>query len=125
MTCLRIPLPIDRRSLVHEFRLGEEHGRLTVGFYDDGRPGEVFLRFGPQGSTESGFCDVWGRAFSLLLQYGVPLPELAHKFRGFDFEPQGFTDHPTIHRASSVVDYAVRFLELRFVQPELPLGESP
>ena len=121
-TPTRIPLPDDERAgLTVEFDVltrgptpadepESHHGRLTVNTYpDDGRPGEIFLRLGPTGSTMAGLCDLWGRAVSLLLQYGVPLEDVLHKFGGFQFEPQGWVDG--YGYVKSVADLVVKVLE--------------
>jgi ribonucleoside-diphosphate reductase alpha chain len=115
-------LPDERRSLTHKFRVGEQEGYITVGLYDDGSPGEIFMRISKEGSTISGLMDSVAVMTSVALQYGVPLEGLVAKFRGVRFEPSGMTGNPQIPTATSLVDYIFRWLELRFLAgaPEAP-----
>ena len=112
-------LPDDRQGLTHRFVIKSSDevskGYLTVGLYPDGRVGEVFLKMDKQGGTVSGFCDAWAIAISLLLQTGTPLETIVAKYRGARFEPSGLTETPDIRSCSSPVDYAVRYLEQRFL----------
>ncbi len=108
-------LPDERHSITHKFRLGEQEGYLTVGLYDDGAPGEIFVNISKEGSTIRGLMDAVAMLTSVALQYGVPLENLIAKFRGVHFEPAGFTGNPKIPSASSLVDYIFRWLEQRFV----------
>ncbi len=108
-------LPDERRSLTHKFRVGDQEGYLTVGLYEDGSPGEVFIKVSKQGSTVSGLMDTIALLTSISLQYGVPLEVLSSKLKGSRFEPSGMTDHPELRTASSLVDYIFRFLEYKFV----------
>jgi ribonucleoside-diphosphate reductase alpha chain len=108
-------LPDERRSLTHKFRVGEQEGYITVGLFDDGRPGEVFITISKEGSTIRGLMDSVAVLTSLALQYGVPLEDLVRKFRGVHFEPAGFTNNPELPQASSLVDYIFRWLEKRFL----------
>jgi ribonucleoside-diphosphate reductase alpha chain len=112
-------LPDERPSITHKFRVGEQEGYITVGLFDDGRPGEVFITISKEGSTIRGLMDSVAVLTSLALQYGVPLEDLVRKFRGVHFEPAGFTDNPELPQASSLVDYIFRWLEERFVTKEL------
>jgi ribonucleoside-diphosphate reductase alpha chain len=108
-------LPDERGSVTHKFRVGEQEGYVTVGLFDDGRPGEVFITISKEGSTIRGLMDSVAVLTSLALQYGVPLEDLVRKFRGVHFEPAGFTDNPELPQASSIVDYIFRWLERRFL----------
>ncbi len=87
---------------------------MTVGMFDDGRPGEVFLTMAKEGSTIGGLMDTIGILTSLALQYGVPVETLARKLEHVNFEPNGWTRDPTIRRASSVIDYVFRWLGTQF-----------
>jgi ribonucleoside-diphosphate reductase alpha chain len=107
-------LPDQRNSITHKFRVGEQEGYLTVGLYDDGSPGEVFVTISKEGSTIRGLMDSVAVLTSLALQYGVPLEDLARKFRGTRFEPYGFTNNPEVPQATSIVDYVFRWLQERF-----------
>jgi ribonucleoside-diphosphate reductase alpha chain len=109
-------LPDERRSLTHKFRVGEQEGYLTVGLFEDGSPGEVFITISKEGSTIRGLMDSLAVMTSLALQYGVPIENLAAKFKGVRFEPYGFTSNPDIPQASSIVDYLFRWLELKFAE---------
>ena len=111
-------LPDERPSITHKFRVGEQEGYITVGLFDDGSPGEVFITISKEGSTIRGLMDSVAVLTSLSLQYGVPLEDLARKFRGVHFEPAGFTQNPELPQASSLIDYIFRWLEARFVTKE-------
>jgi ribonucleoside-diphosphate reductase alpha chain len=110
----------ERQSLTHKFRVGEQEGYLTVGLYDDGSPGEIFVNISKEGSTIRGLMDSVAVLTSVALQYGVPLQNLVEKFRGVHFEPAGLTGNPQIPSASSLVDYIFRWLELRFIGAPQP-----
>ncbi|HEY8172758.1 MAG TPA: vitamin B12-dependent ribonucleotide reductase [Dehalococcoidia bacterium] len=110
-------LPDERRSITHKFRVGEQEGYITVGLYDEGQPGEIFVNISKEGSTIRGLMDSVAVLTSVALQYGVPLSNLVSKFRGVHFEPAGLTNNPQIPTASSLVDYIFRWLELRFGLP--------
>jgi ribonucleoside-diphosphate reductase alpha chain len=109
-------LPDERQSSTHKFRVGEQEGYLTVGLYDDGTPGEIFVNISKEGSTIRGLMDSVAVLTSVALQYGVPLQNLVEKFRGVHFEPAGLTSNRDIPTASSLVDYIFRWLELRFLR---------
>ena len=113
-------LPDERTSITHKFRVGEQEGYLTVGLYDDGAPGEIFVNISKEGSTIRGLMDAVAMLTSVALQYGVPLENLVAKFRGVHFEPAGFTGNTKIPAASSLVDYIFRWLEARFISSSLP-----
>jgi len=111
-------LPDERHSVTHKFRVGEQEGYVTVGLYDDGAPGEIFVNISKEGSTIRGLMDSVAVLTSVALQYGVPLHNLVEKFRGAHFEPAGLTSDPRIPTASSLVDYIFRWLEVRFLRGE-------
>jgi ribonucleoside-diphosphate reductase alpha chain len=115
---VRRRLPDERRSLTHHFSVGGQEGYVTVGLYEDGLPGELFIRMAKEGSTVSGLMDSFATAVSLALQYGVPLQILCDKFSHTRFEPSGWTGNPTIGYAKSLMDYLFRWLELRFLKGE-------
>jgi len=115
----REKLPAERQSLTRRFVIGGEKGYLTVGLYEDGRPGELFVKMDQQGSSVSGFIDAWAISVSMLLQMGMPLDTIINKFRGMRFGPEGMTDDPQIRMATSPVDYIVRWLEAKFVDKEM------
>ncbi len=116
----RMPLPQTRKAITHKFEISEHSGYLTVGLYDEGRPGEIFVTMAKQGSTIRGLLDAWARSISLNLQYGAPVNELFGKFRHQKFEPSGFIKNEgggamdekvrPIRTASSIVDYVAQFM---------------
>jgi ribonucleoside-diphosphate reductase alpha chain len=116
-------LPDERPALTHHFSVGGQEGYLTVGLYDDGLPGEVFIRMAKEGSTVSGLMDSFATAVSLALQYGVPLKVLCGKLSHMRFEPSGWTRNPNIGYAKSLMDYIFRWLELRFLRGEEGKGK--
>jgi len=111
-------LPDERRSLTHHFSVGGQEGYVTVGLYEDGLPGELFIRMAKEGSTVSGFMDSFATAVSLALQYGVPLEILCEKFSHTRFEPSGWSGNLKIGYAKSLMDHLFRWLELRFLKGE-------
>jgi ribonucleoside-diphosphate reductase alpha chain len=117
-------LPDERQSVTHKFRVGEQEGYVTVGLYDDGSPGEIFVNISKEGSTIRGLMDSVAVLTSVALQYGVPLRNLVEKFRGVHFEPAGLTNNPAVPTASSLVDYIFRWLESRFLSAEAPAPAS-
>ena len=114
----RRKLPSERQSITHKFSIGGHEGYITVGMYDDGKPGEIFIKMAKEGSTLSGFMDGFALSVSIGLQYGVPLKALVDKFINTRFEPSGFTGHPAIPYAKSVLDYIGRWLGGRFISPD-------
>jgi ribonucleoside-diphosphate reductase alpha chain len=108
MRAVRRHLPDERRALTHHFSVGGQEGYLTVGVYDDGLPGEIFITMSKQGSTISGLMDSFATAVSLALQHGVSLEVLCTKFTHVRFEPSGWTGNPKIGFAKSIVDYIFR-----------------
>src|SRR5919198_1234098 len=116
-------LPDERQSITHKFSIGGHEGYLTVGMYEDGTPGELFVVMAKEGSVVSGLMDSFATAISLSLQYGVPLKVLVDKFSHTRFEPSGFTGNPNIPIAKSITDYIFRWLSLKFLpSDELPEG---
>ena len=120
-------LPDTRQSMTHKFNVNGHEGYVTVGLYDDGRPGELFITMAKEGSTIGGLMDSFGTAVSMSLQYGVPLEVLVNKFSHSRFEPMGYTTNPDIRIAKSLVDYMFRWLGLRFLPGyrEATLGIPP
>jgi ribonucleoside-diphosphate reductase alpha chain len=114
----RRKLPAERRAITHKFDVAGHEGYLTVGMYDDGTAGEIFLVMAKEGSTVSGLMDAFATAISMALQYGVPLQALVDKFSHMRFEPSGFTKNPEIPVAKSIMDYIFRWLALKFLGPE-------
>lgn len=108
-------LPTTRKSETHKFTVAGYEGYLTIGLFSDGQPGEIFIKMSKEGSTLSGLMQGFCRAFSLALQYGLPLQDAVDRFRGMRFEPMGPTNNPKIPEASSLLDYVARYLELRFL----------
>jgi len=108
-------LPDTRQSITHKFSVEGHEGYITVGCYDDGRPGELFITMAKEGSTIGGLMDCFGTAISMSLQYGVPLTVLVNKFSYTRFEPLGFTKNPEIRHAKSLVDYIFRWLGNEFI----------
>jgi ribonucleoside-diphosphate reductase alpha chain len=113
-------LPDERRSITHKFSIGGHEGYMTVGMYDDGTPGELFVVMAKEGSVVSGLMDSFATSISMALQYGVPLHVLCDKFSHTRFEPSGFTGNPEIPIAKSIADYIFRWLALKF----LPSGDG-
>src|SRR3954452_8284532 len=101
----RHKLPDERHALTHKFDIAGHEGYITVGLYEDGMPGEIFLVMAKEGSTISGFADAFAQAISYALQYGVPLQTLVDKFSHSRFEPSGMTRNPDVRFAKSIVDY--------------------
>ena len=107
-----------RSSLTHKFSIEGHEGYITVGLYDDGTPGEIFLSMAKQGSTVSGLMEAFGRSVSYALQYGVPLQDLVRNFSHMRFEPMGRTENRDIPVAQSIIDYVFRWLASRYMSPE-------
>ena len=108
-------LPETRHSITHKFSVAGHEGYLTVGLYDDGQPGEVFITMAKEGSTVGGLMDVIGTCTSMALQYGVPLITLVDKFRHARFEPAGMTSNKDIPFAKSIIDYIFCWLGCQFI----------
>jgi ribonucleoside-diphosphate reductase alpha chain len=134
---VRHRMPDTRISLTHKFEIAGHEGYITVGLYEDGQPGELFITMSKEGSTIGGLMDTVGTLTSIALQYGVPLESLVKKFAYQRFEPSGFTKNPDIRHATSITDYVFRWLACQFIkgykeatspnrsQPDLPLKEIP
>jgi ribonucleoside-diphosphate reductase alpha chain len=129
---VRRHLPDERCGITHKFSVGGQEGYVTVGLFEDGLPGEIFIRISKEGSTVSGLMDSFATAVSLALQYGVPLRVLCAKFSHMRFEPSGWSGNPEIGYAKSLTDYLFRWLELRFLKGEqrtlfenLPIRAAP
>jgi ribonucleoside-diphosphate reductase alpha chain len=130
-------MPDTRMSLTHKFEIAGHEGYITVGLYEDGMPGELFIQMAKEGSTIGGLMDTVATLTSLSLQYGVPLESMVRKFAYQRFEPSGFTRNPDIRNATSITDYVFRWLGCQFIkgykeataphrsQPELPMKEIP
>lgn len=132
---VRHRMPDTRNSMTHRFEIAGHEGYITVGLYEDGQPGELFITMSKEGSTIGGLMDTVGTLTSIALQYGVPLESLVKKFAYQRFEPSGFTKSPYIRHATSITDYVFRWLACEFIegykeatspnraQPDLPLKE--
>jgi ribonucleoside-diphosphate reductase alpha chain len=114
----RRKLPDERRAMTHKFSVNGHEGYITVGLYEDGQPGEIFLVMAKEGSTISGLMDAFATSVSIALQYGVPLQTLVDKFSHTRFEPSGFTNNPEIPIAKSIMDYIFRWLASKFLSRE-------
>lgn len=114
----RHALEATRDSITHKFQIMGHEGYLTVGLFDDGTPGELFVKMAKEGSTLSGLMQAFCRAFSLALQYGLPLQEACDRFKDMRFEPMGPTSNPDVPEAKSIIDYVARYLEAEFVQKQ-------
>jgi len=112
---IRRRLPETRQAVTHKFSIADHEGYLTVGLYDNGQPGELFVTMAKEGSTIGGLMDTIGALTSMTLQYGVPLETLVRKFAHQRFEPSGFTRNPDIRQASSIIDYVFRWMAIQFV----------
>ncbi|MGI8481191.1 MAG: vitamin B12-dependent ribonucleotide reductase, partial [Chthoniobacterales bacterium] len=134
---IRHRMPDTRMSLTHRFEIAGHEGYITVGLYEDGMPGELFVTMSKEGSTIGGLMDTVGTLTSIALQYGVPIEGLVKKFAYQRFEPSGFTKNPDIRNATSIADYIFRWLGCQFIkgykeatspnrgQSELPMREIP
>jgi ribonucleoside-diphosphate reductase alpha chain len=134
---VRHRMPDTRMSLTHKFEIAGHEGYITVGLYEDGQPGELFIQMAKEGSTIGGLMDTVATLTSLSLQYGVPLESMVKKFAYQRFEPSGFTKNPDIRNATSIADYVFRWLGVQFIkgykeaisprngQPELGFKEIP
>jgi ribonucleoside-diphosphate reductase alpha chain len=114
----RRKLPDERKSITHKFSIAGHEGYITVGMYEDGKPGEIFLVMAKEGSTISGLMDAFATSISMALQYGVPLEALVEKFSHVRFEPSGFTKNADIPYAKSITDYIFRWLATKFLSSE-------
>jgi ribonucleoside-diphosphate reductase alpha chain len=114
----REKMPVERASVTHKFSVGGHEGYITVGMYEDGRPGEIFIKMSKEGSTLSGVMDGLALTVSIGLQYGVPLKVYVDKLLNTRFEPSGITANPKIRFVSSVLDYIARWLGGRFISAD-------
>src|SRR5437764_5798154 len=121
---IRRKLPDERRSITHKFTIGGHEGYITVGMYDDGTPGEIFITMAKEGSTISGLMDAFATAVSFNLQYGVPLKFLVDTFAHVRFEPSGWTGNQQIPYAKSIMDYIFRCLGAKFPSSEYAVSEA-
>ena len=112
---MRQRLPDERQAVTHKFTIAGHEGYITVGLYEDGRPGEIFVTMAKEGSTISGLMDAFSTAVSIALQYGVPLKVLAKKFSNMRFEPSGVTGNEQIRFAKSITDYIFKWLAFKFL----------
>jgi ribonucleoside-diphosphate reductase alpha chain len=117
-------LPDERKAIIHHFSVGGHEGYLMVGLYEDGQPGELFIRMAKAGSTIAGLMDSFGIAVSLAIQYGVPLSVLSTKFSHTRFEPSGWTGVKEIGYAKSIMDYIGRYLALKFLPHEASSSDA-
>ncbi len=115
---VRRKLPDERESITHKFSIGGHEGYITVGKYETGEPGEIFITMAKEGSTISGLMDSFATMTSLSLQHGVPLQLLIDKFTHMRFEPSGFTKNPEIPMAKSIMDYIFKWLAIKFTPRE-------
>ena len=121
---MRRRLPDTRTAITHKFDIAGHEGYLTVGLFEDGQPGELFVTMAKEGSTIGGLMDTIGTLTSMSLQYGVPLETLLKKFAHQRFEPSGFTKNPDIRNASSIIDYVFRWLAFQFI-PDYREASTP
>ena len=121
---VREPLPSERSAITHKFSIAGHDGYVTVGVYEDGRPGEIFIHMAREGSTISGLLDSWAITMSIALQHGVPLEALLDKLAYQRFEPAGYTGTAEIPMAHSVIDYISRWLLLKFDTDKIPIGNG-
>ena len=121
---LRRKLPDERSSITHKFSIGGHEGYITVGLFEDGSPGEIFITMAKEGSTISGLMDSFATTVSYALQYGVPLKFFVDKFSHVRFEPSGWTGNPQVPYAKSIMDYIFRWLGGKFLGPEYAVGEA-
>ncbi len=116
----------ERQAITHKFSIAGHEGYFTVGLYDDGQPGEIFITMSKEGSTISGLMDAFATSISMALQYGVPLKVLIDKFSHMRFEPSGFTNNRDIPMAKSILDYIFRWLSKKFfLNPDISITISP
>ncbi len=114
----RRKLPAERMSLTHKFSIAGHEGYVTVGLYEDGAPGEIFIKMNKEGSMLSGVMDMWALSMSMNLQYGVPLQVLCEKMAHARFEPMGMTDNKEIPMVKSIMDYLARWMALKFLSKD-------
>lgn len=118
---MRRKLPNERKSITHKFRIAKgspesAKGYITIGLYDDGTPGELFINIAKEGSSISGTMNCFATMVSIALQHGVPIEDLVKKFSNVAFEPSGMTDNEEIPMAVSVIDYIFKWIGKKFVK---------
>ena len=121
---LRRKLPDERQSLTHKFSIAGHEGYITVGLFEDGTPGEIFITMSKEGSTISGLMDSFATSISFCLQYGVPLQFLVDKYSHVRFEPSGWTGNKEIPYAKSLMDYIFRWIGSKFLHPDYKITEA-
>ena len=117
-TSIRKRLPDERKSITHKFSIAEHEGYITVGMYENGAPGEMFIIMSKEGSTISGIMDSFATSVSIALQHGVPISVLIGKLKHTRFEPSGFTKNQDLPITSSIMDYIARWLEIKFLSSD-------
>lgn len=117
-------LPATRQSVTHKFAISGHEGYLTIGLREDGTPGEVFIKMSKEGSTLSGLLQAFCRAFSLAIQYGLPIEAAIDRFIDMRFEPMGHTTNPDIPEVKSIIDYTARYLRHYFTDAGSSAGKS-
>ena len=127
---IRRKLPDERKSITHKFSIAGHEGYITVGMFEDGDPGEIFITMAKEGSTISGLMDSFATAVSYALQYGVPLKFFVDKFSHVRFEPSGYTGNPNVPYAKSIMDYIFRWMAAKFLGPDavaapVEIGDAP
>ena len=122
---IRRRLPDERKSITHKFDIGGFEGYITAGMYEDGTPGELFIRASTLGSAASGLLDSFSIAISMALQYGVPLEHLVEKLKNVRFEPAGVTRNAQLPIAKSIVSYVFTWLERKFLEVEVKPDSIP
>src|SRR5579859_17824 len=125
----RRKLSDERKAITHRFSVGGHEGYIIVGMYEEGPPGEIFIKMAKEGSTLSGFMDGVALSISIGLQYGVPLKVFVDKLTNSRFEPSGYTENPNIRYATSVLDYLARwvggkFLSSQYLKPRTVLPDQ-
>jgi len=111
----RRKMPAERDSITHKFTINTHKGYITVGKYEDGTPGEVFIKMSKEGSTVSGLMDAIAIGMSIMLQNGIPLETIVRKYELMAFEPAGHTNNKSIPTAKSIVDYIAKWLGMKFI----------
>ncbi|MDH3226170.1 MAG: vitamin B12-dependent ribonucleotide reductase, partial [Thermoleophilia bacterium] len=120
---VRRRLPATRQSVTHKLEIGQQEGYVTFGLFEDGTPGEVFIKMAKEGSTVSGLMESIGILWSMALQHGVPPETIISKFTRMSFEPAGFTQNPEIPMAKSIMDYLARLMASLFIEDAQVLAD--
>jgi ribonucleoside-diphosphate reductase alpha chain len=120
---VRRRLPATRQSITHKFEIGQQEGYVTFGLFEDGAPGEVFIKMAKEGSTVSGLMESIGLLWSMALQHGVPPETIISKFTRMSFEPAGFTQNPEIPMTKSIMDYLGRLMASLFIKDAQVLAD--